>query len=66
MFTQPQLRDWFAGQAVVGYLACHADAETALPKRAEVAEYCYRLADELMKAREQKPADPPAVVTATD
>jgi len=64
-FAVPQLRDWFAGQAVVGYLAAHAGDEIALPKKAEVAEYAYLLADCLLAERETKAADTPDTVTTT-
>ena len=61
MFILPNVRDWYIGQIVSGYLAAHAGDETALPKKAEVADYDLALADELLARREKdRPADPAA------
>jgi hypothetical protein len=52
------LRDWFAGQALAGWLASF-DAEFAHPVANEteksVAECSYKMADAMLKAREVKP-----------
>lgn len=44
------LRDWFAGQALAGWLACLET--TGEPESG--AEYCYTLADAMLAAREKK------------
>ena len=49
------LRDYFAAAALTGYLAAHADGETALPKKVEIAEYAYRMADAMLVERRKKP-----------
>lgn len=43
------LRDWFAGQALAGYIA---NAEFGGSKSSIVAVDCYGLADAMLKARE--------------
>lgn len=47
------LRDYFAGQAVVGYLAAHADG-TELGTIEHNAKYAYDMADAMLKARLKK------------
>ena len=42
------LRDWFAGQALAGQLACSVASGTDY----EYAEFAYQLADAMLKARE--------------
>jgi hypothetical protein len=45
------LRDWFAGQALAGYIACPAmDALT----RTEIVGFCYEFADLMLKARREE------------
>lgn len=44
------LRDWFAGQAAIGYLAIHADG-LPIPSADEVSKYAYRVADAMLAAR---------------
>ena len=51
-FPGMSLRDYFAGQAVGGYLAMHADPECSAPKAVDLSEYCYKIADALLAARE--------------
>jgi hypothetical protein len=51
------LRDWFAGQALAGWWASHAHEEAGSPICESVylynagAEYCYLMADAMLKAR---------------
>lgn len=46
------LRDYFAGQVVVGWLAMCADPDvSAAPTSRELAELAYRFADALLKER---------------
>lgn len=45
------VRDVFAAFALAGYLAAHAGEDIELPKRADVAAYSFRMADEMLKAR---------------
>lgn len=46
------LRDWFAGQALVGYLAMHADPEIqSLPQPPAIAALVYEIADALIATR---------------
>lgn len=47
------LRDWFAGMALQGYLAMHADTETDAPKPERAAKSAYAIADAMLKAREE-------------
>lgn len=42
------LRDYFAAKAIIAY---HADGNLSLPE--DCANWCYSLADAMMKAREQ-------------
>lgn len=52
--SQATLRDYFAGNALQGFLACHAgDSMLKLPDDEHVARYAYRVADAMLKAREQ-------------
>lgn len=52
------LRDWFAGQALAGTLACMVEGEN--PSFSDggggIGSHCYRLADAMLRARE-KPVD---------
>lgn len=44
------LRDWFAGQALAGYLAYpHAEHPNAANR--DTAAYCYEMADDMLEAR---------------
>lgn len=46
------LRDWFAGQALAGYLASFAGCEADPAKHADaLAKTCFTLADALLAAR---------------
>ena len=50
------LRDWFAGQALPGILSssgCKLFREDEIAQH-ELAEYAYRLADAMLKARKAK------------
>lgn len=47
------LRDWFAGQAVAGWLASTPPEET-LQTPEDVAVYAYKVADAMLKAREER------------
>jgi hypothetical protein len=42
------LRDWFAGQALAGYFA---NAHTPHQNATDCADYMYRVADAMLKAR---------------
>jgi len=44
------LRDWFAGQALIGWFDFHA-GESDTDADQNVAARCYRLADVMLKAR---------------
>ena len=48
------LRDYFAGQALTGWLASWAGTETAseVPEWDICASHCYAIADAMLKARE--------------
>lgn len=46
------LRDWLAGQALVGILACPTDFGERTTKKLR-AEYAYQCADEMLAAREK-------------
>jgi len=48
------LRDYFAASALQGLLAYHATAGWYAPPDAELARESYKMADEMMKAREPK------------
>jgi len=49
------LRDWFAGHALAGYLAMHADPEIdELPPGGRVARRCYDLADAMLAERDAR------------
>jgi hypothetical protein len=45
------LRDWFAGQALAGYLAMHSDPECGTPERERTAVVCYQFADAMLAER---------------
>lgn len=48
------LRDWFAGQALIGaYHAWMADCRNADSSAAGMATECYLIADAMLKARKQ-------------
>lgn len=60
------LRDYFAGQALVGEISANGDDTLSIPPGGTVeealardakrrAEWCYRQADAMLKAREVKP-----------
>lgn len=49
------IRDWFAGQALVGYLAAHT-GDQRFPEKAWVVEKCYGFADAMLAERD-RPAD---------
>jgi len=49
------LRDWFAGQALQGYLAAFADASISFPKETKAASMAYAYADAMLAARKEKP-----------
>lgn len=52
------LLDRFAGQALAGYLAAHADTEVLLPKEDEAAETAYSYAEAMLAEREKRLAGP--------
>jgi len=45
------LRDWFAGQAVIAFFSNLEDEASKHP--ASVAVWCYEIADEMMKQRKE-------------
>lgn len=45
------LRDYFAGQAMSGFLAAHASHSIDLPSADRAAWYCYRYADRLIELK---------------
>lgn len=45
------LRDWFAGQALSGIIASHADSDMPLPSASKTAQWAYDYADALLAAR---------------
>lgn len=45
------LRDYFAGQALAGYLAAHADPDAEIPHKAKVAATAFRFADAMLAER---------------
>lgn len=48
------LRDYFAGQALNGFITAHKDGQATEFQNAEhVASWCYEWADAMLKAREQ-------------
>jgi hypothetical protein len=52
--TGMDLRDYFAANALQGYLAAHAGEDTPIPLAVNAAKSCYIFADAMMKAREEK------------
>lgn len=48
------LRDWFAGQALSGFIACN-DETIGRMSYAEIAERSFGFADAMLKAREAQP-----------
>lgn len=48
-----RLRDWFAGQALTGILACDAESDTWMTPT-DAAARSYELADAMLKEREAK------------
>lgn len=52
---QISLRDWFAGMALQGYIACWpADGYQVLNKTAEVAKTAYVIADAMLAERNKE------------
>jgi len=51
------LRDWFAGQALIGYLAIHSDAECSIPEPQSAARSAYTFADSMLAEREKRLAE---------
>ena len=53
--TGMTLRDWFAGQALIGLVTANEDIanDGQMQKALDVAEAAYLYADEMLKAREQ-------------
>lgn len=51
------LRDYFAGQALVGYLAMHADIGLEEPTAQGAARWAYEFADAMLAARSRVDAD---------
>ena len=49
------LRDWFAGQALVGWIASTRDPEASAWDATWWARKAYETADAMLKAREAKP-----------
>lgn len=47
------LRDWYAGQALVGYLAAHAGPGLTLPHPGKIALDCYFIADAMIAESEK-------------
>ena len=47
------LRDWYAGQALAGFLAAHADENVSLPDSRRTAGCCWRYADAMLEQRDQ-------------
>ena len=47
------LRDYFAAQALQGYLAMYSDPNYQGPTYSDAAESAYNFADAMLKAREQ-------------
>jgi len=45
------LRDWFAGQALAGFIAAHAENETPLPASKAAASHAYSYADAMIAER---------------
>lgn len=53
-FPGMSLRDWFAGQALAGWLASYAGADPDMtPDPTSTAALCYRIADAMIKAGER-------------
>lgn len=53
------LRDWFAGQAIGGYLAAHSSDKEWLPTPEATSEWCYAAADAMIAERAKR-LDKPA------
>jgi len=53
-FAKTMLRDWFAGQALAGYLASFAGMDDT-SDATHAAAQAYRYADAMLKAREKQP-----------
>ncbi len=49
------LRDWLAGQALVGFMAIERDAKASGWDSSYWAHWAYKTADAMLKAREAKP-----------
>ena len=52
--AQMSLLDWFAGQALVGYLAVHSRPDTMMPSCREFARASYDYAEEMMAERKKR------------
>jgi hypothetical protein len=50
--TGMSLRDWFAGQALAGFLASYAVPEVPMPEPGATAEKAYEYADAMLAAGE--------------
>ncbi len=53
------LLDWFAGQALMGYLAAFATEKLNFPDDLKIAGWCYDTADRMIEEREKRNAPPP-------
>ena len=53
-FAGMTLRDWFAGMALPGVINKGGLFDSDEVPRNEIAEYCYRMADAMLAAREGK------------
>lgn len=58
--TGMSLRDWFAGQALVGLIACYAPSNAAFDPKTD-AKTAYKYADEMLAVREAEDAEPTEV-----
>ena len=52
----PTLRDWFAGQALAGYLAWSPGEDSLLPAAENAAKVAFDMADAMLAARASKGA----------
>lgn len=50
-FPGMSLRDWFAGQALAGFIACHAADADAAPSASGAARAAYQYADAMLAER---------------